>query len=164
MVTLTSRESTVQHQLTPKFPIKRKSKTSVFTRGVTVFFYAENRPAFSPLDLRGVWVDGGPIRGERALEMKYVLGGCDCPTAAYLICTSSLLPGYATMKSISTTPGHQSLRLPLGWPACSWKAYRVKKRKQQHIFQKRAWVWIVPTHFWLHNASYQCITFISLVF
>lgn len=33
MVTLTSRESTVQDQLTPKFPIKHKSKTSVFTPG-----------------------------------------------------------------------------------------------------------------------------------
>lgn len=57
---------------------------------------------------------GGQIHGERLSGMKYVLRGRDCPTAANLICTSSLLPGYATMKSISTTPGHQSHGLPSG--------------------------------------------------
>merc|ERR1711980_56942 len=99
MVILTSWESTVQDQLTPKFPIKHKSKTSALTLGSQ--FMLRSRPAFSPLNLQGVWVDGGPIRGERGLEMKYVLGGYDCPTTVNLICTSSLLPGYATMKSIS---------------------------------------------------------------
>ena len=63
MVILTSWECTVQDQLTPKFPIKHKSKTSVLTRGSQ--FTARTRPAFSPLNLQGVWVDGGPIRGEK---------------------------------------------------------------------------------------------------
>lgn len=86
---------------------------------------AERCPAFSlPQRARCVGGWGGPIHGESrgggaAHEMKYVQAGCDCPTSVNLICTSSLLPGYATMKSISMILWHQSLRLPSGWPACS---------------------------------------------
>lgn len=79
-----------------------------FTLGAAPFAFSPARPA------RRVGGRGGQIRGERLPGMKYVLRGRDCPTAANLICTSSLLPGYATMKSISTTPGHQSHRLPSG--------------------------------------------------
>ncbi|KAM7403145.1 hypothetical protein PAMA_003864 [Pampus argenteus] len=86
MVILSSWESRVQDQLTPKFPIKHKNKTSAFMQGSQ--FYAESCPAFSPFNLQGVWVDGGLIHGERGLEMKYVLGGYDCPTAVYLIPSS----------------------------------------------------------------------------
>lgn len=84
---------------------------------------AKRRPAFSPLHPArcvGGWRTDpwGEWRGV-GHEMKYVQAGCDCPTSVNLSCISSLLPGYTTMKSISMIPWHQSLRLPLGWPACS---------------------------------------------
>lgn len=124
MVTLTSWENTVQDQLTPKFPIKHKSKKNNKKRCAHIRVYVEIHPAFSLLSLQGVWEDGSPIHRDRGLEMKYVQGGCDCSTRANLICTSPLLPGYATMKSISSIPGHQSRKLPLGWHAC----FRKEKR------------------------------------
>lgn len=112
MVILTSWESTVQDQLTPKFPIKHKNKTSVFTQGSQFMLRAALPLARSTYKVCG-WMEDQSM-GRGGLQMKYVLGGCDCPTTVNLICTSSLFPGYATMKSMSTTPGHQSLKLPLG--------------------------------------------------
>lgn len=131
MVILTSWESTVQDQLTPKYPIKHKSKTSALVRGSR--FTSGTRPAFSPLNLQGVWVDGGPIRGERGLEMKYVLGGCDCPRHSephlYLIPSSRVcnheVNQHDTRASIT--------QAPFGLTCLLLESIQGKK---QHIFQK----------------------------
>lgn len=142
LVTLTSWENRGRCRLTPKFPIKHENKTICLTWGSRLT--PKGAAAFSPLqplrcvsgwrtDPWGEWVGGGTH------EMKYVQAGCDCPTSVNLICTSSLLPGYATMKSISMIPWHQSLRLPSGWPACSC----TNTLKKKDIYHQKAICWQV---------------------
>lgn len=109
LVMLTSWENRGRCRLTLKFPIKHKNKTIWLMRGSQLT--PKGAPAFSPLQpvrcVGGCMTDPwGEWGGEGGVphEMKYVQAGCDCPTSVNLICTSSLLPGYATMKSISMIP------------------------------------------------------------
>lgn len=106
MVTLNSWGNAGRGRLTPALAIKHNKKTIRLTRGSQLTPRGALLLArFNPVRCVGGWRTD-PWGEQRGVghEMKYVQAGCDCPTSVNLICTSSLLPGYATMKSISMIP------------------------------------------------------------
>jgi len=103
MVTWTSGESMAQDQLTPYILHQTQKQNKCVGAGVTV--HAEHRPALSPVDLHGVWVDGGRILWERPLAMKYMSWAA---VIAPPQCTSSLpRPFFQGMQPWSQSARHQ---------------------------------------------------------
>lgn len=110
------------------------------------------------------WVVG-PIRGEKDLEMKYVLGGCDCPTAVYLIPSSRVcnheVNQHDTRTSITQTPfGVTSLLLE------SIQRKGKRKKKSTIYSRKGQWAWgrFVPAHFYHIDCTIWLIKVLHLSF